>query len=111
MRLDDNTGKGVLALTVFSMSIQFLKDDLLETVSKAVSGIKMSDIHWVITVPAIWDNDAKQFIREAAQKVKPVIKSVYHHAGMCSNRLRPTHYFNVVPDVDDVESTVRVRSL
>jgi hypothetical protein len=27
------------------------------------------DIHWVLTVPAIWDLKAKQFMRDAAEKV------------------------------------------
>jgi hypothetical protein len=26
-------------------------------------------IHWVLTVPAIWKDNAKQFMREAAQQV------------------------------------------
>jgi len=28
-----------------------------------------SDYHWVLTVPAIWEDAAKQFMREAAEKV------------------------------------------
>jgi hypothetical protein len=28
-----------------------------------------TDIHWVLTVPAIWKDNAKQFMREAAQQV------------------------------------------
>jgi len=28
-----------------------------------------NEITWVITVPAIWDNAAKQFMRDAATKV------------------------------------------
>ena len=36
------------------MRVSFLKDD----------------IRWVITVPAIWRQEAKQFMREAAYQVK-----------------------------------------
>jgi hypothetical protein len=32
-------------------------------------GIRNSDIHWVLTVPAIWNDAAKQFMREAAEEV------------------------------------------
>lgn len=28
------------------------------------------DIHWVITVPAIWDLRSKEFMRKAAEKVR-----------------------------------------
>jgi hypothetical protein len=31
--------------------------------------IKPSEITWVLTVPAIWSDPAKQFMREAAVKV------------------------------------------
>jgi hypothetical protein len=31
------------------------------------------DIHWVITVPAIWDLKAKQFMKDAAEKVNYII--------------------------------------
>ena len=33
-------------------------------------GIVETDIQYVITVPAIWDPKAKQFMRRAANKVK-----------------------------------------
>jgi len=29
-----------------------------------------NDVQWVLTVPAIWKQEAKQFMREAALKVK-----------------------------------------
>jgi len=31
--------------------------------------VKDTDYHWVLTVPAIWEDAAKQFMREAAEKV------------------------------------------
>ena len=45
------------------MSRQRLKD----------GGVTDADVHWVLTVPAIWDDAAKQFMREAAEKVNTVI--------------------------------------
>ena len=30
-------------------------------------------IRWILTVPAIWDENAKQFMREAAHKVKELM--------------------------------------
>lgn len=32
-----------------------------------------NDFTWVLTVPAIWDEPAKQFMQEAAEKVSSVI--------------------------------------
>jgi hypothetical protein len=69
MELEDETGKGVPALTVFSLSIKFLKDHLLETLGKQATGVRADDIQWVLTVPAIWSDAAKIFMREAALRV------------------------------------------
>lgn len=68
--IEDETGKKMKALNVFHLSIKYLKDDLLQTLEKAVCGITSNDILWVLTVPAIWHDDAKQFMREAAEKVR-----------------------------------------
>lgn len=54
---------------IFFCCFRFLKEHALDTIN--VQGLEMDemDIHWVITVPAIWTDGAKQFMREAAQKV------------------------------------------
>lgn len=67
--LNDASGKPLPAKTVFTLAIKYLKDDLITTTAKTVvSGeLTVADIHWVLTVPAIWDDAAKQFMREAAQ--------------------------------------------
>ena len=67
--IEDVSGKKMEALTVFSKAIQYLKDDLLVEVKKAVLNVKHDDVVWVLTVPAIWNDAAKQFMREAAQMV------------------------------------------
>lgn len=50
---------------------RYLKDDLIETVNKRTSEgpIESSKFTWVITIPAIWDDRAKLFMRKAAEKV------------------------------------------
>ena len=65
------------ALTVFSEAIGFLKQHLLDTLNKKDTGVKTSDIHWVLTVPAIWDDPAKQFMREAAEKVRMILRFTF----------------------------------
>ncbi|KAH3713377.1 heat shock 70 kDa protein 12A-like [Dreissena polymorpha] len=66
--LEDETGKMLPALTVFSLSIRYMKEDMERMSEKQLCGIHPGDIHWVITVPAIWDDSAKNFMRLAAQK-------------------------------------------
>lgn len=57
------------AMKVFSSVIGYLKKHMLNTCQNQLSDIKEFDIMWVLTVPAIWDDPSKQFMREAAEKV------------------------------------------
>lgn len=57
------------ALKVFSSAIGYLKDRLLLHCTNQITGIKEADIMWVLTVPAIWNDKARQFMREAAEMV------------------------------------------
>ncbi|KAK3605681.1 hypothetical protein CHS0354_013478 [Potamilus streckersoni] len=68
--IEDETGKKCLALNVFALSIKCLKIHLMEMLKKQETGVEEEDIFWVLTVPAIWNDAAKQFMREAAKKVK-----------------------------------------
>ncbi|XP_060082490.1 heat shock 70 kDa protein 12A-like [Ylistrum balloti] len=67
-KLKDDQDQEVLALTVFAESIKYFKEMLHDNFKNAA--IKPTDdtITWVLTIPAIWDNTAKQFMREAAVK-------------------------------------------
>ena len=69
--IEDASGKHMKAKTVFALSIKYLVDDLIKMSGKRIAddGIRISDIHWVLTVPAIWNDAAKQFMREAAKEV------------------------------------------
>lgn len=66
--LKTDQGLELEAITVFSLSINYLKDHLLATLEKRGTGVVNKDIQWVLTVPAIWNDTAKQFMREAAEK-------------------------------------------
>lgn len=35
-----------------------------------------NDVTWVLTVPAIWDKPAKQFMEEAAEKVSSALNPI-----------------------------------
>ena len=59
------------ALTVCSLTIQYLyQDGENHIVENVKTGLRPGDIHWVLTVPAIWTDAAKQFMRKAATQVK-----------------------------------------
>lgn len=64
-------GAQMKAMTVFSESLQYLKDHALKRIEMHTAGKKFiaSDVTWVLTVPAIWHAAAKQFMREAAIEV------------------------------------------
>ncbi|XP_052793940.1 heat shock 70 kDa protein 12A-like [Mya arenaria] len=69
MVIQDENSRYLSAKTVFALSIKWLKDDLWRISNDKISGtIRENEIHWVLTVPAIWDNAAKQFMREAAKQ-------------------------------------------
>ncbi|XP_076117122.1 heat shock 70 kDa protein 12A-like [Mytilus galloprovincialis] len=68
IKIKDELDKEVEALTVFHYAIQYLKDHLFKSVSDKIKGIQENDLHYVLTVPAIWEDSAKQFMREAATK-------------------------------------------
>ncbi|XP_060608504.1 heat shock 70 kDa protein 12A-like [Ruditapes philippinarum] len=64
--IDDDKGKKMKAIDVFGAVIQYLKDYLLDQLKTRGPEVQNNDIHWVLTVPAIWTDSAKQFMREAA---------------------------------------------
>lgn len=65
-----DTGKKVPALDLFAHVIRYLKNHLLNVLDIKGTTITNKDVHWVLSVPAIWKKSAKQFMREAANKVK-----------------------------------------
>ncbi|XP_062620275.1 heat shock 70 kDa protein 12A-like [Saccostrea cucullata] len=59
-------GKEMMALDVFSAVIKFFRGHLLHSLEQEGTRIHETDIGWVLTVSAICDNSARQFMREAA---------------------------------------------
>lgn len=68
-KLRDNQGKRMSALKVFSAAIGYMKADLLAMCYAKDSSIGQEQIRWVLTVPALWNDNAKTFMREAANRV------------------------------------------
>lgn len=73
--IKDIAGKETPAMTLFTMVIAELKKSLLHDVQQNVvdegheGNVIQDDIFWILTVPAIWSDAAKQFMREAANGV------------------------------------------
>lgn len=61
------------AIKVFELSIKFLVGALMKNLKNSYTDIKQSDVEFVITVPAIWDDRSKQFMREAAKEVRQLL--------------------------------------
>lgn len=69
MVLEDITGKSVPAIDVFAHSIKALVKHLMDALECRGTGVRSNDIKWVLTVPAIWTDKSKQFMRKSAEKV------------------------------------------
>jgi hypothetical protein len=64
-------GKAVSALAIFAHALHHFKNHaLLDLSDQTGSNVAVEDVRWVVTVPAIWKQPAKQFMREAAYQVK-----------------------------------------
>ncbi|VDI54468.1 Hypothetical predicted protein [Mytilus galloprovincialis] len=68
MVLEEITGKPVPAIDVFALSIKALVKHLMDALETRGTGVKPNDIQWVLTVPAIWADNSKQFMRKSAEK-------------------------------------------
>ncbi len=56
---------------LISLTLKHMKDRALEEVNNASTApLSADDVRWVLTVPAIWDNAAKQFMVEAAREAR-----------------------------------------
>lgn len=56
-------GKQLPAIDVFAMTLKFLKDTALEWCKS------FDNVRWIVTVPAIWSDSAKEMMRKASDKV------------------------------------------
>lgn len=60
--------RAVPLLGVMSTSLRYFKDDILRFLSSLIGDpVYASDVNWVVTVPAIYDDFAKLFMRQAAR--------------------------------------------
>ena len=78
LKITDESGKEMNAFKVFVSAIKYLRDFVLNEMEKGgILNLTTHEINWVITVPAIWSNGSKQFMREAATAVSFFIGDIY----------------------------------
>lgn len=65
----DIRGKYASAQRIFAESIKFLRGHFLDVLKSRNLGVLEDTIYYVVTVPAIWSDAAKQFTLEAAVMV------------------------------------------
>ena len=65
------SGRSMPAATIFAHAMRYFGTCCLQELQEqAISpAVTVEDIQWVITVPAIWRQSAKQFMRYAALQV------------------------------------------
>lgn len=53
-------------MTVIAESLRYISEKGLEKLAEQVGKVVKTKIRWVLTVPALWQEDHKQFMRKAA---------------------------------------------
>lgn len=74
MVIEDVLGKPMKAFDVFVEAIKFIVSHMMKYVNDSEKMQTLTiksekDIHWLLTVPAIWKDLSKRFMREAAVQV------------------------------------------
>lgn len=68
--IEDEKGMKLEASTVFSAAIRYLKEYMIKMGKNRLPDLDESDVSkWVLTVPAIWSDQSKQFMRNIAEMV------------------------------------------
>jgi hypothetical protein len=84
MVIEDVAGRSVPAMKVFATSIRALMNHLFLKFTERGMEIETKAIRWVLTVPSIWSDAAKQFMRKSANLVNTILYklnrniNVYH---------------------------------
>jgi hypothetical protein len=108
MELEATNGRRVRATVVFSHALRFFRDTCLrELTDMAIADhpISMADIQWVITVPAIWRQSAKQFMRHSANEVRMINRLVTHVATHTHTHMRDAQTFDLLSYTKDPTHT------
>ena len=68
VKLKAANGKELPAIKVIMITLEHLKSLILKDIDEQIPHPNMR-IQWILTVPAIWSEGAKQMMRQAAEEV------------------------------------------
>lgn len=68
-KISDLNRKEVHAIDIFSTAIKYLKDHFLNYRKNQGASLDEKNVKWVLTVPSMWGNPEKQFMKQASKKV------------------------------------------
>jgi molecular chaperone DnaK (HSP70) len=60
-------GRELSLMTVISHSLRFIAEKAIEKLTEQVGKVVKTKIRWVLTVPALWSEEHKHFMRQAAK--------------------------------------------
>ena len=72
-------GREMPLMTVISESLRFIQDKALEKLNEQVGKVVKTKIRWVLTVPALWSEEHKHFMREAAKNAGIIDETNSHN--------------------------------
>ena len=67
---DSNSEKEKLLIDVMLMMIGYLKDQAIERIQKRFPDLELKDFYWVITVPALWNDQTVVLYRDLVIEVR-----------------------------------------
>ncbi|VDI29366.1 Hypothetical predicted protein [Mytilus galloprovincialis] len=88
--INEEGGKKMKALDVFCIAIKYLKEHVIKKLQSRFIDATDNDVRFVLTVPSLWSDEAKIFMKAAAGKagidndhlilaLEPVAASIYCH--------------------------------
>ena len=87
VKIRDITGKKeMLAINIFKHTIKYFRKLMLNTINGQNLDVKETNIRWVLAVPAIWSDKAKQLISEAAElvSISPYLPITHRNLAYCN---------------------------
>lgn len=112
--IEDYTGKKIKALSIFSMIIENFQKSLLEAMklSSFEGTISISDVYFVLAVPASCGEGAKVLMRKAAEKagIETDQLTIVYEEEAISSYCQHMHLDNLLPD-DEKENEYMVVDL
>lgn len=65
-------GREMPLMTVISQTLRYISEKALDKLQEQVGKVVPAKIRWVLTVPALWSEEHKLFMRKAAVEAKVV---------------------------------------